>query len=79
MQVPNPKGTEVNDNELIELVKSTSLGLMNKGAGDGTIYACWDDQEIIAHFNFLTKAEVIAEVARLDKDTKDYYDDIMGA
>lgn len=63
--------------ELTELVTATSLTLMNKGKGDGTIYACYDEDEILAVFSGLTKAQVVAKVAKMDGATKDAYDEIM--
>ena len=66
------------ENTLIATVQATSLTLMNAKKGDGTIYACWDDHEIVKHFSGMSAREIVEEVARLDKQTKDHYDDIMG-
>lgn len=62
--------------ELVELVTTTSLTLMNEGKGDGTIYACYDEDEIVAVFGGLTKAQVIAKVTKMDEATLDRYNDI---
>lgn len=61
----------------IELVRGESLRLMNEGKGDGTIYECYDDEEIIAKFGGLTMAQAVEEVAKRDGLTKAYYDEIM--
>jgi hypothetical protein len=71
------KRSEMDTKELTELVTATSLTLMNAGKGDGTIYACYDEDEILAVFGGLTKAEVVAKVAKMDGATKDAYDEIM--
>jgi hypothetical protein len=34
----------MNHNELLKLVRATSIDLMNQGIGDGTIYACYGDR-----------------------------------
>lgn len=71
------KRSDMDTKELTELVTATSLTLMNKGKGDGTIYACYDEDEILAVFSGLTKAQVVAKVAKMDGATKDAYDEIM--
>jgi len=62
------------ESELIQLVKETSLQLMNENRGDGTIAMCYEDDEIIATFGGLTKSQVIRKVAKMDRETKEYYD-----
>ena len=63
--------------ELLNLVRATSLTLMNEGKGDGTIYACYGDDEIIAEFpGLMTKAQVIAKVRKMDGATADHLNDV---
>lgn len=63
--------------ELLELVRTTSLGLMNAGKGDGTIYHCYDDAEILERFSDMGVSDVVAEVAQLDGMTKEYFDEVL--
>ena len=66
-------------NELIKLVRATSIDLMNKGEGDGTIYACYSDADIIEKFMKLTKAQVIRKVRKLDKATANHFNEVRMA
>ena len=66
----------MNHDELLKLVRATSIDLMNKGEGDGTIYACYGDDEIIAEFGGKTEAQVIRKVRKLDKATADHLNDV---
>ena len=64
--------------ELLNLVRATSLTLMNEGKGDGTIYACYGDDEIIAEFpGLMTKAQVIAKVRKMDSATADHLNEVL--
>ena len=66
----------MNHDELLKLVRATSIDLMNKGEGDGTIYACYGDDEIIAEFGGKTEAQVIRKVRKLDKATASHFNDV---
>jgi hypothetical protein len=66
----------MNHDELLKLVRATSIDLMNKGEGDGTIYACYSDDEIIAEFGGKTEAQVIRKVRKLDKATASHFNDV---
>lgn len=63
--------------ELLNLVRTTSLDLMNAGKGDGTIYACYGDDEIIAEFGGKTEAQVVRKVAKMDSATADHLNDVL--
>lgn len=67
----------MNANELLELVKKTSLDLMNDGKGDGTIHECYEDAMILRRFAGLTASEVVAKVAQLDGVTKECFDEVL--
>jgi len=68
----------MNRTELLNLVRTTSLDLMNAGKGDGTIYACYGDDEIIAEFpGLMTKAQVIAKVRKMDSATADHLNEVL--
>ena len=67
----------MNHDELLKLVRATSIDLMNKGEGDGTIYACYGDDEIIAEFGGKTEAQVIRKVRKLDKATASHFNDVL--
>jgi len=66
----------MNHDELLKLVRATSIDLMNKGVGDGTVYACYSDDEIIAEFGGKTEAQVIRKVRKLDKATASHFNDV---
>ena len=66
----------MNHDDLLKLVRATSIDLMNKGEGDGTIYACYSDEEIIAEFGGKTEAQVIRKVRKLDKATASHFNDV---
>ena len=63
--------------ELLNLVRATSLTLMNEGKGDGTIYACYGDDEIIAEFGGKTEAQVVRKVAKMDSATADHLNEVL--
>lgn len=63
--------------ELLNLVRATSLTLMNEGKGDGTIYACYGDDEIIAEFGGKTEAQVIRKVRKMDSATADHLNEVL--
>lgn len=63
--------------ELLNLVRATSLTLMNEGKGDGTIYACYGDDEIVTEFGGKTKAQVIAKVRKMDSATADHLNEVL--
>jgi hypothetical protein len=68
----------MNRTELLNLVRTTSLNLMNACEGDGTIYACYGDDEIIAEFpGLMTKAQVIAKVRKMDSATADHLNEVL--
>ena len=68
----------MNRTELLHLVRTTSLELMNACEGDGTIYACYGDDEIIAEFpGLMTKAQVIAKVRKMDSATADHLNEVL--
>jgi hypothetical protein len=68
----------MNRTELLNLVRTTSLELMNACEGDGTIYACYGDDEIIAEFpGLMTKAQVIAKVRKMDSATADHLNEVL--
>lgn len=68
----------MNRTELLNLVRTTSLDLMNACEGDGTIYACYGDDEIIAEFpGLMTKAQVIAKVRKMDSATADHLNEVL--
>ena len=69
----------MNHDELLKLVRATSIDLMNKGEGDGTIYACYGDDEIIAEFGGKTEAQVIRKVRKLDKATASVFNEVRMA
>jgi flagellar biosynthesis GTPase FlhF len=69
----------MNHDELLKLVRATSIDLMNKGEGDGTIYACYSDDEIIAEFGGKTEAQVIRKVRKLDKATASVFNEVRMA
>jgi len=64
------------DEELTQLVRDYSVHLMNEGSGDGTIYACYSDAEIITQFGGKTKAQVLRKVAKLDKATANRFNEV---
>ena len=67
----------MNRTELLNLVRTTSLDLMNAGKGDGTIYACYGDDEIVAEFGGKTEAQVVRKVAKMDSATADHLNDVL--
>lgn len=67
----------MNHEELLELVRDTSINLMNTCKGDGTISECYEDDEIIAEFDGMTKAEVIAKVTEMDGASADRYNEVL--
>ena len=68
----------MNRTELLNLVRATSLSLMNAGKGDGTIYACYGDDEIIAEFpGLMTEAQVVRKVAKMDSATADHLNEVL--
>ena len=66
----------MNHEELLKLVRATSIDLMNAGKGDGTIYACYGDDEIIAEFGGKTAEQVIRKVRKMDKATADHFNEV---
>ena len=50
---------------------------MNEGKGDGTIYACYGDDEIVTEFGGKTKAQVIAKVRKMDSATADHLNEVL--
>lgn len=50
---------------------------MNEGKGDGTIYACYGDDEIIAEFGGKTEAQVIRKVRKMDSATADHLNEVL--
>ena len=69
----------MNHDELLKLVRATSIDLMNKGEGDGTIYACYGDDEIIAEFGGKSAEQVIRKVRKLDKATASIFNEVRMA
>lgn len=67
----------MNHEELLKLVRDTSISLMNTCQGDGTISECYEDDEIIAKFGGMTKAEVIAKVTEMDGASADRYNEVL--
>lgn len=67
----------MNEQELVKLVKDTSLDLMNKGEGDGTVGYCYSDEEILQEFGGMTEAQVIAKVTKMDKSSADRYNEVL--
>jgi len=66
----------MNHDELLKLVRATSIDLMNKGVGDGTVYACYSDEQIVAEFGGKTEAQVVRKVRKLDKATASHFNDV---
>jgi len=66
----------MNHEELLKLVRDTSIDLMNKGKGDGTVYACYSDEQIVAEFGGKTEAQVIRRVAKMDKATASVFNEV---
>jgi len=63
--------------DFIEEIRGESLRLMNEGRGDGTIFSCYDDQEMISVFGGLTMAQAFDEVAERDGATMAHYNEVM--
>jgi hypothetical protein len=69
----------MNHDWLIKLVRDTSIDLMNAGKGDGTVYACYSDDEIIAEFGGKSAEQVIRKVRKLDKATASVFNEVRMA
>lgn len=65
--------------ELCKMVKDLSIELMNTGKGDGGIYHCYSDEEIIEEFGHLTKEEVIREVRSIEGLRAELMNEVLAA
>lgn len=71
------KGNEMENSELCKMVRDLSLELMNTGKGDGTIYMCYSDQEIIEDFEGMTEEQVVRQVKRDEGLRAELFNEIL--
>lgn len=69
----------MNHEELLTLVRATSIDLMNKGVGDGTVYACYSDEQIVAEFGGKTAEQIVRKVRKMDKATASVFNEVRMA
>ena len=69
----------MNHDELLTLVRATSIDLMNEGVGDGTVYACYSDEQIVAEFGGKTAEQIVRKVRKMDKATASVFNEVRMA
>ena len=66
----------MNHEELLTLVRATSIDLMNAGKGDGTVYACYSDDEIVTVFGRKSAEQVVRLVRKIDKASASIFNQV---